>query len=81
MIFVGLYIVVAIGVIITLFILTGRAIHNIMKHYDICNVSSSVNCIDKDKETVAEQTIDIEKKMVYHDGKLIETHCYIKRGE
>ena len=39
MIFIGLYIVIAIGIIITLFILTGCAIH-------------SVNCIDKDKETV-----------------------------
>lgn len=68
MIFIVLYIVVAIGIIITLFILTGCAVH-------------SVNCIDKDKETVAEQTIDIEKKMVYHDGKLVETHCYIKIGE
>lgn len=68
MIFIGLYIVVAIGIIITLFILTGCAVH-------------SVNCIDKDKETAIKQTIDIEKKMVYHDGKLIETHRYIKRGE
>lgn len=66
MIFIGLYIVVAIGIIITLFILTGCAVH-------------SVNYIDK--ETAVKQTIDIEKKIVYHDGKLVKTHCYIKKGE
>lgn len=68
MIFIGLYIVVAIGIIITLFILTGRAVH-------------SVNCAYKNKETAVKQTIDIEKKMVYHDGKLVKTHYCIKRGE
>ena len=68
MIFIGLYIVLAIVIIIKLFILTGRAIH-------------SVNCTYKNEETAVKQTIDIEKKMVYHDGKLIKTHYCIKRGE